>query len=342
MQKAPEFVRSRVPLAPLTTLKLGGDAEYFTSITTDAELVEALRWAKTAQMPTTVLGGGSNVVVSDEGVAGLVIQLGQRALISAADGLVRASAGEPWDAIVEHSVKENLAGIECLSGIPGLAGATPIQNVGAYGQEVSERIVWVRVLERENLEERIMQSDDCQFSYRNSYFKENPSKYVVMEVAFLLIKNGAPALRYKELTDSFAEKTPTLEQVRARVIELRRKKSMVITEDDENSHSAGSFFTNPVLTSKEIDELRNKTGAEVPTYTAPDAKLKVPAAWLIERAGFSKGYQKGRVGISTKHSLALVNHGGSTKELLALASDIQRGVKKRFGVQLAMEPVLLA
>jgi UDP-N-acetylmuramate dehydrogenase len=354
---------SSVPLAPLTTLGLGGCARHFVAATDEATVVAALAWAARQALPVFVLGAGSNLVVPDAGFPGLVIQMAVRGLDFSppADGVVLCdvAAGEPWDAVVEAAVARDLAGIECLSGIPGTAGATPVQNVGAYGQEVAEVIRQVRVYDRERGGPASLSAAACDFSYRQSLFKRQPDRFVVLSVQFQLIPHGPPALRYAELRAALlgpaAEPgagAPTLAQVRETVLGLRRRKSMVIDPGsvDPNRRSVGSFFTNPIVTDAELQALIERaiasgvvaTGAEVPRFAAGPGQHKVAAAWLIEKAGFSKGTRRGPVGISTAHALALVHHGGgTTADLLALAREIRAGVAARFGVRLVPEPVVL-
>lgn len=352
---------SDTPLAPLTTLGLGGPARHFVSADSDEALRDALRWAHERGSPVALLGGGSNVVVPDAGFPGLVIALRTHGVSVDESGervRVTAAAGEPWDELVARCVSEELAGIECLSGIPGLVGATPIQNVGAYGQEVSSTIESVRVLERDSLQERVLRNADCDFSYRYSALKRDPSRFVVLAVTFALTKGGAPFVRYRELMDALAPSPrgapPSLAEVRDTVIALRRAKSMVVdpSAPDENTRSAGSFFLNPIIPSREADALAARLVAEgciaapglMPRFPASDpSATKLAAAWLIEAAGFHKGERRGAVGISTRHSLALVCHEGATAtELLAFAHEIEGRVQARFGVRLEREPVLLA
>jgi UDP-N-acetylmuramate dehydrogenase len=339
-----------VPLAALTTLGVGGAAEHFVRATDEASLVAALRWAKARGVSTRILGGGSNVVIPDGGVSGLVIRIGQRGRrFTPAGGLVEleVAAGEPWDGVVEESVRRDLQGLECLSGIPGLAGATPIQNVGAYGQEVAETIVRVRALERTTLDVVELEAKDCGFSYRDSRFKSaEPERFVVLAVTFALRPGGAPALRYAELTRHFAERgeqAPSLTAVRNATIALRRVKSMVFDRADENHRSCGSFFTNPIVTAEHAERVERSTTVPMPRYPQPDGRVKLAAGWLIERAGFEKGLRRGPVGLSTRHALAIVAHGGArAADVLALADEIRAGVRARFGVELVPEPAIWA
>jgi UDP-N-acetylmuramate dehydrogenase len=337
-----------VPLAELTTLGVGGAAERFITADDEASLVAAVAWAKGRGLPTRILGGGSNVVIPDAGVSGLVIRIASRGrrFVEAGDTVeLEVAAGEPWDDVVLESVRRNLQGLECLSGIPGLAGATPIQNVGAYGQEVRETIVRVRALDRTTLDVVDLPARECGFSYRDSRFKSvEPDRFVVLGVTFALRPGGAPALRYAELTRHFAgrgETAPSLAAVREATITLRRAKSMVFDRADENHRSCGSFFTNPVVTAEHAEQIERAVPSSMPRYPQPDGRVKLAAGWLIERAGFEKGLRRGAVGLSTRHALAIVAHEGATaRAVLALADEIRSGVRARFGVELALEPAL--
>ena len=348
----PRGLRERVALAPLTTLELGGPARYLAEAEDQGTIVDSLRWAAGLGLPVTVLGGGSNVVVADGGVDGLVLRIGLRGVAVERAGdtaLVTAAAGEPWDELVARCVDEGWAGLECLSGIPGTAGATPIQNVGAYGQDVARTIERVRALDRRTYEATTLLPADLGFGYRSSALREQPERYVVVAVSFRLRVAGAATVAYPELGRVLAagRQPPSLAAVREAVLELRRGKSMVIDPHDPNRRSAGSFFVNPVLSPAELATVRERAAAagiadEVPTFAADGDRCKIPAAWLIERAGFAKGQVNGRVGISTRHGLALVNRGGATAdELLALARRIVARVDERFGVRLRPEPVFL-
>lgn len=342
-------IEAQVPLAPLTTLGVGGHAAHYAHVESEAELLEALAWASSREVPVRVLGGGSNIVVADAGFAGLVIDLALRGVQSEARGetrLVRAAAGEPWDGFVERMVSADLQGLECLSGIPGRIGATPIQNVGAYGQDVSETIVEVRAIDARERTRRVFSKAECQFAYRDSFFKSHePGRYVVTEVTFELRENAAPALRYAELERWFSTRnqaSPTLAEVRATVLQLRRSKSMVLDTSDPNSRSCGSFFVNPVLTAAEFAAFsaRAKPEPAVPQFLQPDGRVKLSAGWLIEHAGLPRGTRDGAVGLSTQHALALVAHEGARAvDVARLAKRVQRTVFERFGVRLEPEPV---
>jgi UDP-N-acetylmuramate dehydrogenase len=348
MQQIDLEIRENTPLAPFTSLELGGAARYLVEAGSPAVLARAVRWARDRGLPVAVLGGGSNVVIADQGFDGLVVRVTLRGIETAqrSDGAhLTAAAGETWDEVVERAVDEDLTGIECLSGIPGTAGATPIQNVGAYGQEVADTISRVEVLDRKSCLQRTMAPRDCGFSYRWSRFRDEPSRFVVLAVTFLLHPRGTPAIRYPQLTEALSSlgAAPTLADVREAVLALRRDKSMVLAADDPNRRSVGSFFVNPVISSDDADRIRGQyPGQEVPCHPTSDGRFKIPAAWLIERSGFAKGFTRGAVGISSRHSLALVHYGGgSTTELIALARDIRRAVRDRFDVDLTPEPTFL-
>jgi UDP-N-acetylmuramate dehydrogenase len=342
-----------VRLADYTTLRLGGPARGFVRAGTEDELIEAVRAADAAGEPVLILGGGSNLVVSDEGFDGTVIQVATRGVArDGGPGVLTVAAGEEWDSVVARTVAEGLAGLECLSGIPGLAGATPIQNVGAYGQEVSETITGVRVYDRVRRDVLDIPNGLCGFAYRTSRFR-GADRFVVLSVTFdLAVQVLSAPVRYAELAATLG--VPPGGQVesaeaRAAVIELRQRKGMVIDPADPETRSVGSFFVNPVLDAPALAAVeaaaRARCGPEtcVPCFEVGDGLVKVPAAWLIERAGFGKGYNPGDgARISAKHTLALVNAGtASTAALLALAIQIRDGVRDAFGVSLAPEPVLV-
>jgi len=328
-----------VPLAPLTTLRLGGAAERLVEARSEAELVAAVR-----ERPALILAGGSNVVIADAGVPGTVVHVATRG-IARDDGLVVVQAGEPWDAFVARCVGAGLQGVECLSGIPGSSGATPIQNVGAYGQDVSETIAWVRVHDRARDATLTLTAAECGFEYRRSIFKHDDRR-VVLAVAFRLREQPLSGpLRYAELARALGVPVggaAPLADVRAAVLALRARKGMVVDAGDPDSVSAGSFFTNPILGAEAFAALCELAGERPPAFPEPDGRIKTSAAWLIERSGFARGHIEGRVGISAKHALALVNRGGATTaELMALASRIAAAVRERFAVELAPEPVLV-
>jgi UDP-N-acetylmuramate dehydrogenase len=328
-------VRSGVRLADLTTLAVGGPVDRFVEVTDAAELVDAVREADEASRPLLLLGGGSNVVAPDEGWPGDVVAVRTRGIARTGDRL-EVQAGEPWDDLVAATVAQRLAGMEALSGIPGSTGATPVQNVGAYGQEVAQTITAVRVYDRAEKAERALSPAECGFAYRDSRLKREPGRFVVLTVTFALEPSQrSRPVTYAELADRLGiaiGATAPLDDVRAAVLELRRRKGMVLDPADPDSRSAGSFFTNPV-----VPEERAVEGC--PSWPAGDGQVKLSAAWLVQSAGFGRGTRDGRVGTSSRHSLALTTEPGATStELLAYADRIARAVRDRFGVDLAMEP----
>jgi UDP-N-acetylmuramate dehydrogenase len=330
-------------LADLTTLRLGGAARELVETHDEAELVEAVRSADEQGIPVLVVGGGSNLVVADEGYDGRVVVVRNTGLTSEGDtcggAFVEIGAGENWDDVVATAVERGWVGVEALSGIPGTTGATPIQNVGAYGQEVSQTLARVRTWDRMLKGQRTFAAADCGFGYRTSRFKQDPGRHVVLSVTFQLTPGdlGAP-VQYAELASALGieigERAPARE-VREAVLGLRRGKGMVLDPDDHDTWSTGSFFTNPVVSADAVPE-----GA--PTWPQGDGLVKTSAAWLIEHAGFAKGYGNDRVRLSSKHTLALTNRGdASTADLLALARELRDGVEQRFGIVLVNEPVLV-
>jgi UDP-N-acetylmuramate dehydrogenase len=346
------MIRENVPLAPYTTLRIGGPARYFAGAQNEDQLLEALAYATALGLPVFILGGGSNVLFADEGFPGLVLHVAIKGIGWSSDGVVTASAGEDWDEFVRQCVERELAGIECLSGIPGLAGGTPVQNVGAYGQDVSETITSVRVYDL--LANRIIELSNaaCCFGYRASIFNTSErGRYIVLAATFALNPRGAPAIRYPDLDNIFAGSStrPALKDVREAVRSIRSRKAMLLVPGDPDCYSAGSFFKNPIVTAAFFERMKDDardrntiaSDQEVPHYSVGDGGVKVPAAWLIEHAGFQKGYTRGRAGISSKHSLAIINRGGATaREVLGLANEIQERVQAKFGIYLQPEPVL--
>jgi UDP-N-acetylmuramate dehydrogenase len=339
-------------LAELTTLRLGGPPARLVEAADEGAIVAAVHAADAAGEPLLVLAGGSNLVVADEGFPGTVVRIGSRGVHAEGERL-EVAAGEPWDPLVARCVADGLAGFECLSGIPGSVGATPIQNVGAYGQEVAETIVSVRAYDRTLETVLEIPAADCGFSYRSSAFKRRPGRWVVLAVRYELERRAdSRPIRYAELARALGielgERAP-LADVREAVLALRRGKGMVIDPDDPDSVSAGSFFTNPVLDAAEFAELEERArewvpdGARVPRFPQADGSVKTSAAWLIERAGFARGHgDPATVAISGKHTLALTNRGaGTTAQLVALAREIAAGVRDAFGVELDPEPVLV-
>jgi UDP-N-acetylmuramate dehydrogenase len=346
---APAGVQRDVDLAPLTSLGLGGPAAYLARVRAPEELPELLGWAARQGLPVTLLGGGSNVVIADAGVAGLVLTLGLRGESSRRDGdtvEVSVGAGEAWDAFVARAVARDWLGLECLSGIPGHVGATPVQNVGAYGQDVSGTLLSVDVYDRARAERATLSRAECGFGYRTSRFKSSDAeRFIVLGATFRLRQGGDGCVAYPELARRFAAAgapRPTASAVRRAVLETRASKSMLLDPSDENGRSCGSFFLNPELAPSELDALLGRVAAAPPAYPQPDGRSKLPAAWLIEQAGFRRGQRFGCVGISSRHALALVCHAGATaRQLVDAAHRIRDGVAKAFGVVLLPEPRFL-
>ena len=337
-----------VPLAPRCTLGVGGPARFFVEVAEEAAVLAALRWAQQHGLALHVLGGGSNIVVSDAGVDGLVVKVALRGVSSreVEGGVeVTAAAGEPWDALVTHAVDRGWAGLECLSGIPGLTGATPIQNVGAYGQEVAQTVTAVRALDRRSGETVTLAREGCGFGYRTSRFKSGePDRFIVLSVTYRLIPGGAPSLRYADLERDLERRgvaRPSLADVRASVLAIRRSKSMVLDPDDPNRRSCGSFFLNPIVDEATFERVKRAADdPSMPGWGEGDGRVKLSAAWLIERAGFRRGEGRGPVGVSTRHSLAIVcREGASAADVAAFAREIRAGVEARFGLCLVPEPV---
>ena len=339
-------IEQNVPLAPLTTLKIGGAARFFVSAETENQVTEAFRFATENGFELFVLGGGSNVLVADAGFDGLVLQIALKG-IEVKENLVTAQAGEDWDAFCDFCVRENLAGVECLSGIPGFVGGTPVQNVGAYGQEVSETIVAVRVFDRKSGEILELTNADCRFAYRTSIFNStDKNRFIVLAVTYDLKPGGEPKIVYKDLREFFGDRRPALKETREAVRAIRAEKAMLVRQGGSDANSAGSFFKNPVVEEtrfQEIVEIAKRAGIEnMPGFKTGETMFKIPAAWLIEQSGFHKGYTKGRAGLSTRHTLALTNRGSATaQEILALKDEIQAKVKEKFGVELIPEPVFV-
>lgn len=362
-------VQENVPLAPLTTLGIGGPARFFVEADEEDPAIRAFKFAKERNLPFFVLGGGSNVVVADEGFPGMVLHLripgrieaGSKSADSAEKNFL-LGGGEDWDAFVDFAVSRNLAGVECLSGIPGSIGGTPIQNVGAYGQEVSSVIRSVRVYDTASGERRDLTPGECGFSYRKSVFNTTArGRYIVLAVAFALQEGLEPVTRYPDVEHFLRDSgTPaTLRSVRDAVLAIRRRKAMVLSDNDPDTRSAGSFFKNPVVEAATFEALsRQYKDSQIPHYpvnaqgrvegpSPSTPRVKLAAGWLIEQAGFHKGFPgapntSSRVGISSKHTLALVNRGGATAgELIALMKSIQWGVEKKFMIRLEPEPVFV-
>ncbi len=356
------FLEENKPLAPFTTFGIGGPARWFVEAALEDEVVEATAWARERGLKLFVLGGGSNLLVADAGFDGLVLRVGLLGIEAYADGppgnvfgewVYRVAAGEDWDHCVRRTIEDNCAGLECLAGIPGTVGGTPVQNVGAYGQEVASVIERVRAFDLSERAFLEFSAAECGFGYRRSRFNSTDrGRFLVTRVDYRLNLGGAPTLRYAELQRAIEEgaqegRQPGLAEVAAVVRRIRRAKGMLLVEGDPDCRSAGSFFKNPVVSQEQAARIAAVTAKEPPRYPAgPGAenagRVKLSAAWLIEQAGFEKGYRLGAAGISSRHTLALVNLGeASAVEVLALAEQIGTAVEVRFGIRLEMEPVLV-
>ena len=347
-------ILSNIPLAPFTTLGIGGPARWLVEVTSEEEIVEAVDWARQHSAPLFVLGGGSNLLVSDAGFKGLVNRIGQRG-ISVSDAeprrIYQCAAGEPWENCVQRTLIDNCSGLECLTGIPGTVGGTPVQNVGAYGQEVSSVIHCVRAYDLHDRAFVELSAAECDFSYRRSRFNSTDrGRFIVTRVDFQLNPTGEPTLQYPDLVRELestlpAGKRPSLADTAAAVRRIRRSKGMLIVEGDPESRSAGSFFKNPIITEKHFQRIAAQTPTPPSKYPADpgpngEPSVKIPAAWLIEQAGFSKGYTLGTAAISPRHTLALINKSSATAaDIVALAEQIAAAVEARFGIHLEMEPV---
>ena len=364
-------ILENIPLAPLTTLGIGGAARYFVEVRTAEDAREAVLWSREYGRPLFILGGGSNLVVADEGWPGVVahVAIGGIERRPAGDEILYdAGAGCVWDELVERAVGEECAGVECLSGIPGTVGGTPVQNVGAYGQEVSGTIRRVEALDLGTMEFVSLENGECGFGYRCSRFNlGDRGRYMILRVTFGLQGGGSPCLRYADLRSRFEGcARPSLGQVRQAVLEIRRRKAMVVEAAEPDSRSAGSFFKNPVITREHLARIAEQYEAEepsagnaqpdptvrvskecpaelrVPGFEAGDGMIKIPAAWLVEQAGVHRGFQLGPVAVSAKHALALVNRGGArAADLLKLMRLVQARVRERFGIELEAEPVFV-
>ena len=342
------LIKENVALAPFTTFRVGGPARYFIEAASEHDVLESIKFAKSANLPVFILGGGSNLLVADSGFPGLVVKVAIRGIEWEPDQdkmIVQAGAGEDWDPFVALCVERDLAGIECLSGIPGSVGGTPVQNIGAYGQEVSEVLVNVRAYDRRTDSIVNLSRKQCLFSYRTSVFNTSErDRYIVLQVTYALNQNGVPAIRYPDVQRELERKTEpiTLREVRAAVRRIRARKSMLLVEGDPDCRSAGSFFKNLILSESKFTDLQSRAGPDLPRYDAGPGAVKTSAAWLIEHAGFEKGYSLGPAGISNKHTLAIVNKGGATAEdIKRLAVEIQDRVFSEFGVYLVPEPVFV-
>ena len=338
-------IREGVALASFTTLGIGGPARYFVVAATEEDVVAAVAWAREREVKLFVLGGGSNLLVRDEGFNGLVVQMAILGIEGCGDGCLIAGAGGSWDGFVEYAVERGLAGVECLAGIPGSVGGTPVQNVGAYGQEVAETIEMVRAFDLSAGAFVELGKAECRFRYRESLFNtDEPGRYIVTRVRFQLQPGGPPHLRYADLQRRLGGREGlTLAEVAKTVREIRREKGMLLVDRDADCRSAGSFFKNPVVAVEVLERVAAAASvAEVPHWPAGAERVKIPAAWLLERAGFVKGYGEGAAGISTRHTLALTNRGGATcADIERLQGEIVGGVWERFGVRLEREPVVV-
>jgi UDP-N-acetylmuramate dehydrogenase len=344
-------VQENVPLAPLTTFGVGGPARYLVEAASSAEVAEAVQWARSKGLPLFVLGGGSNLVISDAGWPGVVLKVAIAGIDERSENgksLFEVGAGVEWDKVVARAVARNCGGVECLSGIPGSVGGTPVQNVGAYGQEVAETIESVLALDMKDGQIRELCNEACGFSYRTSIFNTSErGRYVILRVTYALDPGGAPRVHYADLKKYFAGRsgTPTLAETRDAVRRIRAGKGMLITPGDEDCRSAGSFFKNPILSFSQFEDLKVRAGAknlQIPSYPALDAQKKVSAAWLVEHSGFSRGHGHGPVGISRKHALAIVNRGAAhASDIVALKDEIQQRVEDLWGIRLEAEPVFV-
>jgi UDP-N-acetylmuramate dehydrogenase len=346
-------ILEEVPLAPYTTFQIGGPARWFAEALSEDDIVAGIAFSRERQVPLFILGGGSNLLVSDAGFPGLVLRIALRGIESTEESgrsIISAAAGEDWDGLVAYAVASGLAGVECLSGIPGTVGGTPVQNVGAYGQEVSQTIVTVRAFDRKTGQFVNLAASECGFSYRRSIFNSSQrDQYVVSRVHYALRRDAPANIVYADVARYFAARNltaPTLGEVRDAVRSIRAQKGMLLMPGDADCRSAGSFFKNPVVPPSALDSLALELGVEkqsIPAYPALKGEVKLSAAWLIERAGFTKGYTLGNAGISSRHTLALINRGGaSAAEVTALRDKVVAAVASRFAVRLEPEPVWLA
>lgn len=353
-------IRENILLAPYTTFRIGGPARWFLSASNDVELAEAITFARSQGVELFVLGGGSNLLVADKGFSGVVVHVVSRGIREHVDGattVFSVAAGESWDGFVSHVVERDFAGVECMAGIPGTVGATPVQNVGAYGQEVASTIVSVRALDRKTFRMVEFSGPNCQFGYRHSIFNTTArDRYIVTEINFRLRPHGTPYLGFAELAAAFSGKTTPVRpaQVSKMVREIRRKKGMLLVEGDANCRSAGSFFKNPVVTESQLADISARVTKEahlsglaqaeaIPHFVTEPGTVKLLAGWLIEHAGFPRGFALGQAGISSRHTLAIVNRGEATAAgILALRDQIRQRVLAQFGICLEQEPVYLA
>lgn len=353
-------IQENIVLAPYTTFRIGGPARWFMEAASESDLAEAVTFAREKNTQLFVLGGGSNLLVSDKGFPGAVVHVANRGIRQDLDGeysVFTAAAGEDWDDFVSTVVEQDFAGVECMAGIPGTVGGTPVQNVGAYGQEVSSTIVAVRALDRTTLKMVDFAAAQCQFGYRRSIFNSTGrDRYIVTEVGYRLRLHGAPHLAYQDLANAFAEKpeAPTLKQVSEKVRSIRQQKGMLLVEGDQDCRSAGSFFKNPVVSESHLADISARVVKEahragqlvtepIPHFAADPGSVKLLAGWLIEQAGFPKGFALGAAAVSSRHTLAIVNRNNATaKEILALRDEIRKRVLAQFGICLEQEPVYVS
>jgi UDP-N-acetylmuramate dehydrogenase len=340
-----------ISLAPFTTFAIGGPARWFAEAASEAEVAEATEWAQGRGVPMFVLGGGSNLLVSDAGFPGMVLHITLKGIEQDHD-LFRIAAGESWDDCVERSLAANCAGLECLAGIPGTAGGTPVQNVGAYGQEVASVIERVRALDLRAAKFVEFTAAECAFAYRRSRFNSSDKgQFIVTRIDYRLRPNGSPQIAYQDLNEHFKNfaHAPTLAEVASAVRHIRRRKGMLIVEGDPDCRSAGSFFKNPVVSREAANratQLAMNAAVPMRMFPADDGRVKIPAAWLIEQAGFRKGYTLGKAAISSRHPLALINVGdpsgpATATDILALAEKIGAAVESKFAIRLEMEPEMV-
>jgi len=349
-----------IRLAPYTTFQIGGPARWFLEAQDEGDLAEAVAFARSKAARLFVLGGGSNLLVADQGFSGVVVHVANRGIREDSDGdhrILTAAAGENWDSFVTMAVERDFAGVECMAGIPGTVGGTPVQNVGAYGQEVASTIVSVRALDRTTSRMVEFNPSSLQFGYRRSVFNSTSrDRYIVVEVSYRLRHHGAPHLAYKELAEAFsaAPAPPSLLEVSQSVRSIRQQKGMLLVEGDADCRSAGSFFKNPVVSESQFADISARltkeanlaglpTAPSIPYFAAEPGTVKLLAGWLIEHAGFPRGFALGQAGISSRHTLALVNRGDAkATEILALRDQIRKRVLSQFGIMLEQEPVYLS
>ncbi len=343
----PAWMQENVSIAPYTSMQVGGPVRFLVKIESTERLVQALAFAEERKLKSLILGGGSNLVIADDGFAGVVMHMQTKGIQNEDTGedvLVLVHAGEVMDDVCAAACRSGLSGIECLSGIPGLAGAGPIQNIGAYGQELADVIDWVEVWDREDRACITLARDACRFSYRDSLFKQS-QRYVVLRFQLRLCRKNRGCLSYRDVKRYFDDQkneSPTPVQVRNAVLTIRRQKSMVLDVTDPYSRGCGSFFTNPIVETQIADQVDSNHSDQMPRYLQKDGRVKLSAAWLIEHAGFPRGTEFGNVGLSPKHALAIINYGSAkTVDVLNAAAKIRNGVHQHFGIVLEPEPVLV-